>query len=325
MSWWVIGLVVIGGAAALWLMASLVCFMIVFYSTPRKPVPKGTYPMPPGVIYEPFYAQFEQWMRQVEAWPQEAVEIRSYDGLTLRGTYYECRAGAPMELMMPGYRGTAKRDLCGGIQRAFSLGHNVLVVDQRGGGRSDGRVITFGIRERRDCLAWVTYITERFSPQQEIILTGISMGAATVMMATALPLPDNVVGVLADCGYTSPKAIIQKVIRQLHLPVWLFYPLIRCGGWMFGGFDIESASPIEAMKQCSVPVVFMHGEADDYVPCAMSRENYVACAAKKVLWTAPDAGHGLAFPVSPAEYVRTMQTLLPYGEPVDMAAASVVY
>ena len=308
----------LAGAAVLWLLAALVCFWITFYSAPRKAVSEGDYPMPPGAIYEPFYADFERWMRQIDRWPHESMEIRSFDGLTLRGTYYECCAGAPIELMMPGYRGTARRDLCGGVQRAFLLGHNVLMVDQRGGGKSDGRVITFGIRERYDCLSWVKHINRRFSPTQEIILTGVSMGAATVLMATALPLPDNVVGVLADCGYSSPKAIVQKVLRQLHLPLWPFYAWIRLGGRIFGGFDIESASPVEAMKQCRVPVVFIHGEADEYVPCDMSRENHAACTAPKVLWTVPNAGHGLAFPVSPEDYVRTMQTLLPYGDAVSM-------
>ncbi len=324
MTWWGMVLMVIGAAAALWLLAAFGCFMFVFYSATRKPLGEEEYPLPKGAVYEPFHEQLKTWMQEVRRYPHEAVSIRSKDGLTLRGSYYECRRGAPIELMMPGYRGTAIRDLCGGVHRAFSLGHNVLVVDQRGGGESDGHIITFGIRERYDCAAWVRYITERFSAEQEIILTGISMGAATVMMTTALPLPANVVGVLADCGYTSAKEIIQKVIRQLSLPVWPIYPLIRCGARLYGGFDIEAASPIEAMRVCKLPVVFVHGEADDYVPCEMSRMNYAACGGRKVLLTVPGAGHGLGFPAMPEAYIETMRSLLPCGEAVDIRAGKPV-
>ena len=190
--------------------------------------------------------------------------------------------------------------------RAFALGRNVLIIDQRAAGRSEGHIITFGVKEHLDVADWVDFICDRFGPEQEIILTGISMGAATVMMASQLPLPENVVGVLADCGFTSAPDIIKKVLRQLYLPVRLFYPLIRLGARLYGGFDPEDSQPIEAVKNARVPVIFIHGEGDDFVPCEMSRRCHEACSSRKALLTVPGAGHGLAYPVAPEEYLAAL-------------------
>ena len=210
--------------------------------------------------------------------------------------------------MFPGYRGVAERDLCGGVQRCFSLGHSALIVDQRACGESDGNVITFGIRESRDCHSWIAFMLERFGKDVKIILTGISMGAATVLIAAGSELPKNVTGVLADCGFTSAREIIQKVIRQMGLPPKLAYPFVKLGAYLYGGFDLEATSPEEAAKTCSVPVIFFHGEDDDYVPCWMSTVNYQACRSpRKKLVTIPGAGHGLSYPVAPKEYLQALR------------------
>ena len=210
--------------------------------------------------------------------------------------------------MFPGYRGDAERDLCGGVQRCFQLGHSALIVDQRACGRSDGHVITFGVRESRDCMDWIDFMLKRFGKDVKIILTGVSMGAATVLMAAGKPLPENVIGVLADSGFTGGKQIIQKVIRQIGLPKNLVYPFIRWGAKIFGGFDPNGSSPIDAMTRCCLPIIFFHGEDDDFVPCDMSRENFETCvSARKKLYTIPGAGHVLSYPVSPTEYLKNLR------------------
>ena len=191
--------------------------------------------------------------------------------------------------------------------RCFRMGHSALVVDQRSTGRSEGRAITFGIKERKDCLSWVEFTKQAFGEDVKIILTGISMGAAMVLMSAAEPLPENVKGILADCGYTSPKAIIHIVLRKMGLPVGLVYPFVKLGARIFGGFDLEETSPLEAMKNCKVPVIFFHGEADDFVPCHMSRRNYEVCASRKALVTVSGAGHGLSYPVAPERYLQTLR------------------
>lgn len=290
---------------------TFVCFYIAFYVPTSKKASKEEFPIPHGKIYEPFKEQMVSWMKEVRAMPCEPVSITSFDGLTLRGKYYEYAPGAPIELMMHGYRGEADRDLCGGVQRCFALGRSALIVDQRACGTSDGNIITFGIKEKKDCLDWVNFMIQKFGPDVRIILTGISMGGATVLMAAGEKLPPNVIGVLADCGYTSPKEIIIKVIKQLHLPAALLYPFIKLAARLFCGFDLEEASATAAVAKCKVPVILFHGEDDDFVPCEMSRINYEACNSTKKLVTIAGAGHGLSYIIDPKRYLEELGPFFP--------------
>lgn len=300
--------ILLGVAAALLMVVlaiAYVCFRMAFLSD-RK-ADQLEFPIPEGEIYEPYREQMVQWMKETRTMDHEDMEITSADGLKLRGKYYEWKPGAVIELMFHGYRGNADRDLCGGVQRCFFLGRNTLIVDQRACGASEGKVITFGIRESEDCLIWIDHLISRFGPEVKIIITGISMGASTVLMAAGKKLPPQVIAVLADCGFTSAKEIIQEVIRQMKLPPKLAYPFVKLGALLFGHFDPDVDSALEAMKRCKIPVMFIHGEGDDFVPCDMSRRNYEACAAPKKLWTVPGAGHGLSILVDKPGYLRELR------------------
>ena len=288
------------------ILGAYICFRMAFYN-PKPKGPKEEYPTPEGPVYDPFREQMISWIKEARSFPSEDCSITSFDGLTLRGRYYEYAPGAPIELMLHGYRGESERDLSGGVQRCFALKRSALVVDQRSCGRSDGDTITFGIKEHKDCLAWIDFMTERFGPDTKIILTGISMGASTVLIAAAHPLPPNIVGVLADCGFTSANDIIKKIIRQIHLPVFPLYPLIKLGAKLFGKFDLEETSAHEAVQKITLPTIFFHGEDDSFVPCYMSKENYDACNAPKHIMTVPGAGHGLSYPVAPEEYLQALR------------------
>ena len=303
-------LYLLGTAAAVGLLVLLtayICYHITFHVPKKRPVSKEEYPIPEGAIYEPFRGVMTAWMKEVRGLPHEEITITSFDGLTLHGNFYEYAPGAPIELMFHGYRGSAERDLPGGVQRCFAVGRSALIVDQRCSGKSDGTTITFGIHEHKDCLSWIDFMLKRFGSEVKIILTGISMGASTVLMAAGKELPKNVVGVLADCGYTSAKEIIHVVIQQMKLPVKLVYPLIKLGAKLYGHFDLEETSAIESVKHCQVPVIFYHGEDDAFVPCSMSKENYNACPSRKALITVPHAGHGLSYPVDEERYVQTLR------------------
>lgn len=293
-------------AFLVWLI-SFICFLMAFFEPKRKRV-NNEFDLPPGKEYEPYHNRMIEWMKQTRKLKFERCSVTSFDGLTLRGKYYEYKKGAPIELMFHGYRGSAERDLCGGVQRCFKLERNVLLVDQRASGESDGHVITFGVNESKDCLSWIDFLIKRFGKGVKIILTGISMGAATVMIAAGNELPKNVVGVLADCGYTSAKDIIKKVVRGKRLPANIVYPFIKLGAKIYGGFDLEEMPPIEALKKCKVPVIFFHGDADGYVPYEMSKLNYEACLAPKKLHTVKGADHGLSYPVDSETYLSTLKT-----------------
>lgn len=295
------------GCIVLILLIAFVCFYMAFFVPKHEPVAIDDYTIPDGEIYEVFREQMVQWMKEVRAMPHEDFYITSFDGLRLHGKFYEYAPGAPIELMFHGYRGNGDRDLCGGVQRCFALGRSCLLVDQRSSSASEGHVITFGIKEHRDCRRWIDFAVEHFGQEAKIILTGISMGASTVLMAAGTPLPPQVKGVLADCGFSSAKAIVCKVIRQLKLPPALAYPFVQLGALFFGRFDLESISAVEAVKSASVPVIFFHGEDDAFVPAEMSKENYDACASRKALVTTPGAGHGLCYPVDPEGYLQALR------------------
>lgn len=286
---------------------SYYCYRRVFYSAPRKPRGENEFPIPDGAEYLPYREAIVDWIKTARSLPHECFSIRSHDGLTLHGKYYECKKGAPVELLLHGYRGDGERDVSAGIERCFALDRNVLIIDQRASGASDGHTITFGAVERYDCLRWVAFLIERFGEEVEIILSGVSMGAATVLLAAGETLPKQVKCVLADCGFTSAQEMIKLVITKMHLPAKLTYPFVRLGGRLFGGFDINESAPEKALVRCKVPVIFLHGGNDNFVPCQMSRRMYELCPTAKSLCIIEDADHGLAFPADKEGYLKAVK------------------
>lgn len=299
-------LIIPGVLAVLILLTAYICYRMAFYASRKEDENADEYAIPEGEIYEPYRERMVAWMKKVRAMPHDQVSVRSFDGLTLWGKYYEYAPGAPIEILFHGYRGSAERDMCGAVQRCHSLGHSALIVDQRASGKSGGNVITFGVNESRDCLTWIEYVTARFGPKTRIILAGISMGAATVVMAAGRELPENVIAILADCGYTSPRDIIKKVIAtDMKLPPDLAYPFVKLGARLFGRFDLDELSSIETVRNTPVPILLIHGESDDFVPCDMSKRCHEANPASTRLFTVPGAGHGLAYLVDKAGYLET--------------------
>lgn len=305
MEWYYILLIFILVIILLIFSLSYLCFKITFYSNRKKK--KEDFELPPGKLYLQYKDQIIGAIKEARKIPHKDFYIESYDGLKLHARYYECQKGAPMEILFHGYRGDAERDLSKGIERCFKLNRNALIVDQRGIGESEGNVITFGIKERKDCLTWINFAIKEFGNNVEIIITGISMGAATVMMASSMDLPKNVIGTLADCGYSSPKDIIKKVIKQIHLPTFIFYPLIKLGAKLFGKFNLEEYSPYESVQKSKVPIIFIHGSIDNFVPCYMSEKLYKVCNTRKELVIIPEAGHGLAYLVEPEMYLTALE------------------
>ena len=276
-------------------------YRTAFYSPEKRKA--DDYAIPKGAQYEKERQRMLSLIREMDEIPYEAVTISAQDGTKLSARYYHVRDGAPLQIQFHGYRGTAVRDFCGGNKLARESGQNTLVVDQRAHGKSGGTAITFGIRERLDCLCWAEYANQRFGSNTPVFLSGVSMGAATVLMASELELPANVVGIIADCPYSSPEAIIRKVCREdMHLPPALVMPFIRLGVRLFGHFDLREASAVQAVRNTSIPILLLHGEDDRFVPCGMSREIFDACTGEKTRITFPGAGHGLSYIVDTETY-----------------------
>ena len=300
-------LIILASLIFLILLTSFICFMKVFFIPSRKPLKEGEYAFPPGKIYEPFYEDMKTWTNQIRTMNHEIIKIKSDDNLTLVGSYYKCKKGAPIELMFHGYQGNAERDLCGGVIRAFALERNVIIINHRASGPSQGHITTFGIKERKDCLKWIEYAVNRFGENVELHLTGVSMGAATVIMAGGENIPSNVKSILADCGYSSAKEVICKTVKEMHLPPKIFYPFIKLGAFIFGHFNIDETSPIKALEKCKTPIIFMHGDIDDIVPLQMSIDMYNKVSSIKKLGIIKNAGHGLAYPADKELYVNILK------------------
>ena len=265
---------------------------------------------PKGEQYEIHAEVIRRAVNRVLPVPFEEVSITSRDGLKLYGRYYHHKDDAPLGIFFHGYRSGPILDGNGGYLICERRGYNVLIVTQRAHGKSEGNVMTFGIRERLDCLDWITYANERFGTKIPIILMGMSMGAATVLMAAGEELPENVKGVIADSPFTAPGDIIRTVMKDYKLPVRLMYPLAKLSAKVFGRFDLEETSAREAVKKSKIPILFIHGDDDRFVPCQMSRECYEGCGSNKRILTVEGAGHGLSHCVDAVRYEACVDEFL---------------
>ncbi len=251
--------------------------------------------VPDGPQYRPRHAEMHRLIDELLALPAERVYIRSKDGLQLAGDWYAGRPGQPIHICCHGYRGMGSRDFCGGTQTLLGRGDGVLLIHQRAQGDSQGHTMTFGIREREDVLLWAQYCAQRF-PGTPLFLHGISMGAATVLMASALPLPQAVKGIFADCPYDVPRDIIVNTADDMHLPGQLMWPFLQVGAFLFGrGLRFGDISCHEAVKAARVPIEIIHGEDDSFVPASMSEPIAAANPALVTRHTFPNAGHGISY------------------------------
>lgn len=290
------------------LLGGLYGYKVAFYAA-KQDKEKGP-PKLEGTPYEPYREEVTRLYRQLRDKQCEFVTVQSHDGLTLSGRYYHIADGAPLDIGFHGYRSSCFVDFAGGCEMSFRMGHNLLLVDQRAHGKSEGHSICFGIKERLDVVSWLDYALERFGPDTDILLYGVSMGAATVLMASGLPLPDNVRGIVADCPYSVPMDIILHVGKSNPLPQWLIKPFIFIGAVVFGGFDLRETDALRAVKDTRVPILILHGEADGFVPPEMSAAVQEANPAMVTRHTFPGAGHALSYLTDPQRYQRIVAAFI---------------
>lgn len=217
------------------------------------------------------------------------------NGVELAAKRYRQEEPKGRIVMFHGYRSIAETDFGCAMDYYYSQGYELILVDQRAHGKSSGSWIGFGVLERYDCLAWLRYLNEEFDPLPTF-LSGISMGCTTVLMALGLELPPNVKGVIADCGFTSPKEIIYHVMKhKLRISPALLLPGMSLFSKVFAGFSYNEYSTLTALKENKIPVLFIHGKNDNYVPPEMTLRNYEACVAEKQLLMVEGAGHGTSY------------------------------
>lgn len=236
----------------------------------------------------------------------EDVYIMS-DSLRLHGKLFK-NSGTKYALVCHGYTSKAKH-MAGFVNKFYSLGYNVLAVDARAHGDSEGTKIGMGWVERFDVIEWIKYIIS-LEPDAQIILHGVSMGASTVLMASGEELPKNVKAIIADCGYTSEWDEFRQEADVLHIP---WFPVLNASSAISkvrDGYDFKQASAVEQVKKSHIPTLFIHGSKDELVPYGMLNELYSAANCEKEILTIQGAGHALSSSVAPELYWNTVETFL---------------
>ena len=295
-------------AAVAGLGAAYGIYHLAFFQTPKLKMPTAE----EWADGSRFLPQIRENVEFVDSLPCDSVQITADDGTLLSAQYCHEADDAPTAIIMHGYRATAMRDTMGLIVLCKKLGFNLLMPDQRAHGRSGGHSITMGARERYDARAWAYWASVRSCGKSSIFLMGVSMGAATVLLASGLDLPDNVRGIIADCGYSSIRDICRTCLPKYlpHVPVGPGYVVGKAGAELFAHFDPDTIDCRKAVAHSNVPILFIHGSADDFVPCSMSRENYAACTSEKELLIIPGATHAMCYYYDTPAYAKAVTDFL---------------
>lgn len=295
----------------------LACLIIlgvktVNFAFRRRPIPDPSDPQAVNACswakYEPYISQGVAWLNSQTVQP---LWVESFDGLRLYGRFVPAEGAKATIILFHGYRSSYAVDFSACMAYYHDQGYNLLLVDQRAHGNSQGKYITFGIKERYDVLSWVTYVSLMLGEDHPIFLSGLSMGATTVCMAADLDFPGRVVGIIADCGFTSPWDILARKARsQYHIPGPLAAGFLDFFSSILCRFGLKDCSTGESLAQTTIPVAFFHGLSDQTVPFEMSRQSYDACASKKILTGFPGAHHGTSFLADPARYQAVLEQFM---------------
>ncbi|MBR0033078.1 MAG: alpha/beta hydrolase [Treponema sp.] len=236
--------------------------------------------------YYDAYKIEKNWFEEQNA---QEISIKSFDGLKLVAYNLPNKNPVGTIILMHGYHSEPLREYAALVHFYYDLGYNIVMPVQRTHGDkkgfySEGKYITFGIKERYDLRDWILKANQIYGDDTPLFLQGISMGCATVVMALGLELPSNVCGVIADCGFTAPRAIIWKVLKNdMKLPTARM--IIKIGNFLtnkLAGFDMDDYSTFDAInfninRINQIPILFIHGTKDDFVPIDMSRQNFAKC------------------------------------------------
>lgn len=201
-----------------------------------------------------------------------------------------------------GYKGNGET-MSNYAKMFYELGFNVLLPDDRGHGKSGGKYINFGWLDRLDYQEWLKRLINRLGDDVKIVLFGVSMGGATVEMMSGEKLPSQVKCIIADCGYSSIHEELAYLLKhQYHLPEKPIYPMVSTINRHRLGYYLNDVSSKEQLSKNKLPIFFIHGEKDTYVPSYMAKENYFATSAPKKLWIVKNATHAESFWIDPDAY-----------------------
>ena len=282
-----IWLIIAGSVVVFYFLLMLLMFCLAFINldkSPALPVKDPVY----KALCQSAYDEFDSMVK-------EDVYIESFDHHKLHGYFIENEKKNKVVISFHGYNTEARKE----YPLHFSYyrdGYTVLIVDQRGLGKSEGKFITMGISERRDCLKWIEYVVERYNGDVEILLDGLSMGASTIMMASKDIKSPQVRGMIANCGFDSCRdEIAHTVTKLMHLPKYPIMWTFPFYAKLFAKYDIDEITAHDSLSESDIPILMIHGKEDNFVPYSNMPLifPYIKTRHKKAV-TIENAAHGIS-------------------------------
>lgn len=302
----IIVIIVISSILVVLLLAIILLYINIFYSPLKGQI--NDFNLQGSRQFAGYEDELKALIIKLMERPYEDIYVQSFDKLKLHARLFENKGSNKVAILCHGYRGTAYRDFCGGANEAIELGYNVILIDERAHGSSQGHSITFGIREVKDLLSWVEYARNRFGQNIELALIGISMGGATVLMA-ADKVGENV-KIIADSPYSSPKILLKETIRSIHLPVFIFYPMIYITSLIFAHTNLNKLSAYKSIEQTNNKVLIIHGNKDSVVNYKISEKLYQTYPDKIQYELFDGADHGVSYLADKQRYQKIISDFL---------------
>lgn len=309
MEWYYIVLIVIGIILILFLFLEYILALILYKKSFTRVSPKeneedlynSLKTLNPWTKFIPGIIDTKKVLENL---PYQRITITSYDGLKLQGYYYENPSKSDTYIIsIHGYRGQCFQD--GAIVNPFLKedGYNFLYIDLRGHNNSEGSYIGFGIPDHKDLILWINYLDKLIKGKGNIFIHGLSMGAATSLLIVDKNLPKSVKGVIADSGFISPIEEIKHVISSnFHIPSFPLIYFLKMVVHHKAHYYIDECSTIDTVKSSKLPICFIHGDKDNFVPTRFTYLNYEACTSPKEIHIYQGVGHALSQLNYPDEY-----------------------
>lgn len=248
----------------------------------------------------------QKWLEEKSNYSDKYIE--SYDKLQLH-SYVVTQNSNKWAIVVHGYGGSGKL-MSDKSKYFYDMGYNVLIPDLRGHGKSEGDYIGMGWKDRLDIISWINFIIKE-NPNAEIVLHGTSMGAATVLMTSGENLPSNVKAIVADCAYTSAwDEFSYQLETYLKVPSYYILNVTNMVTKLKAGYSLKEASALESVKKATVPILFIHGDKDKFVPYSMMDKLYDATNSPKEKLTIDGGEHANSDLVSPFLYWLTVEDFL---------------
>ena len=297
---------ILGVLLLLFIIAIITMYFLIYHR------PSKRHPNDMNILKTKMYRDYEERIKDLinnlMSISYKDIYIESFDEKTLHGKLYENKQSKKVAIMCHGYKGTPYRDFSGGASEFIKMGYNVILIDERAHGKSEGHSITFGIKERKDVLSWLEFAQKRFGLDYKYVLVGISMGGATVL--NLADKVDSNIKIIADCPYARIKELFIYDIKMLKLPVFIFYPLLRLTGILFAHVDIAKFDNYQAINNTTNKVLIIHGNKDSVVPYTLSQKLYETYPDKIQYELFDGAEHGVSYLVDDERYRRIVKQFL---------------